>query len=524
MQFLQYLPLCLGAVILIMVVMPHTISIFIGLSILLALILLFVGNAEDKLRNEDALSKSCIFSHLTASLEGLFSIRAFQAENRFTEIFKKKVDENHTYQFALMEVKCWMAFYLDILTSLLIYFTVVTVTLLKSHYKPSTSGLVLSNILQLLVFLQWTQRMFAEVRDKMSSVKQVTYYGNAVNQEPAPIIENSRPPKNWPHQGRIQFCDIVLKYQEFGIAVLKGVTINIKPREKIGIVGRTGSGKSTLLISLLRIVESAEGKILIDDIDVSKIGLKDLREKITIIPQEPVLFVGTIRENIDLFGKSTDQEIWNALDSVNLGDSIRKMDKKLDAAVIENGKNFSVGERQLFCMARALCSKSKILVLDEATAAVDLQTDKLIQKTIKENFSDFTVLTIAHRLNTIMESDKILVMDAGKVVEFAPPLVLLKIPEGHFTSLLEETGKISCESLKNMAYEKAVKSDNLKEASDPFLDEDNIIIDKKTGLDMRKKENQHLFPSINEEFKNDQIPVFQVCFDNLPNNLTEIQL
>ena len=216
----------------------------------------------------------------------------------------------------------------------MIYTAVVVVIELVDEYPASTSGLVLSNVLQLLVFLQWTVRMFGEVREKMTSIKQITYYGNAVKLEALPIIESCRPPKDWPTEGHIRFKEVVLKYQEFGVAVLKGVSINIKPKEKIGIVGRTGSGKSTLLISLLRIVELAGGEIIIDDFDVSKFGLKDLRSRIAIIPQEPILFVGTIRENIDLFNKNTDEEIWKALDSVHLGNFIRKLDQKLNSPVI----------------------------------------------------------------------------------------------------------------------------------------------------------------------------------------------
>jgi ABC-type multidrug transport system fused ATPase/permease subunit len=223
---------------------------------------------------------------------------------------------------------------LDVLVSLIIYCTVVVVVELRNEYPAATSGLVLSNVLQLLVFLQWTVRMFGEVIDKLGSVKQVSYYGNCVEQEPPHIIENNRPPPNWPARGNIKFSNIVLKYHEFGVAVLKSVSINIKAKEKVGIVGRTGSGKSTLLISLLRIVESCEGQITIDGIDISKIGLEDLRNKITIIPQEPILFVGTIRKNIDLFDKCSDEQIWSALDSVQLGDVIRKLDQKLEAPVV----------------------------------------------------------------------------------------------------------------------------------------------------------------------------------------------
>jgi len=482
MQLLQYTPLTLGAIILIIAVMYQTVGVFGGALIIGALILFFQGNVETKLRNQDAISKSSIFSHLTATLEGLFSIRAYECEQRFIDIFNAKVDDNHKYMFGMMEVKCWLAFYIDLLTSIMIYLTIVCVIELMGEYPASTSGLVISNVLQLLVFLQWALRMFSEVKEKLTSVRQLAYYGNSIVQEPHGLfIDQSKlvkVDKSWPQHGNIRFANVVLKYQEFGVAVLKGVSLNIKPKEKIGIVGRTGSGKSTLLISLLRIVEAAEGAVYIDGVDIGKIDLKDLRSNIAIIPQEPILFVGSIRENVDLFHKSTDDEIWRALDAVHLGETIRRMPQKLNSQVIENGKNFSLGERQLFCIARAMISKTKILVLDEATAAIDLQTDKLIQETIKRNFTEQTVLTIAHRLNTIMESDKILVMDAGKVVEFGPPLALLKRENGHFTSLLNQTGTETFRKLKQMAVDKALVSGKSSDEYENFsFDLDNIAID-----------------------------------------------
>ena len=210
----------------------------------------------------------------------------------------------------------------------------IAVILTTHEYPPATLGLVLSNVLQLLVFLQWMVRMFGDVHEKTASVKQLVYYGNAVKQEAQPVIETCRPPRDWPSRGDIAFRSVVLKYQDKGVAVLKQISLHVKPREKIGIVGRTGSGKSSLLISLLRIVEVSEGSIVIDGIDVATIGLRDLRSRIAIIPQEPILFVGTIRENIDLFGKSTDEEIWRALECVRLAPTIKSLDNKLDSPVI----------------------------------------------------------------------------------------------------------------------------------------------------------------------------------------------
>lgn len=201
----------------------------------------------------------------------------------------------------MIQVKCWSAFYVDILTAFTIYCTVVICVRYMSVFDSSVTGLVLSNVLALFVFLQWVIRLFGEIREEMASVKQVAYYGNQVAQEPPSVIEDNRPPSDWPANGNIVFDRVVLKYQERGLAVLKHICLSIRAREKIGIVGRTGSGKSTLLISLLRIVDACEGTIYIDGIDISKIGLMDLRSRIAIIPQEPILFVGTIRENVDLF-------------------------------------------------------------------------------------------------------------------------------------------------------------------------------------------------------------------------------
>lgn len=214
-----------------------------------------------------------------------------------------------------------------------------------------------------------------------------------------------------------------------------------------------------MLISLLRIVEPCNGTITIDDLDVSGIGLHDLRNKIAIIPQEPVMFVGTIRSNLDPFNKSTDEEIWKALDAVFLGEKLRKAPSKLDTAVSENGKSVSQGQRQLLCIARAILSKAKVLVLDEATASLDAQTDLMIQEAIKKNFGELTMLTIAHRLNTIIESDRVLVMDAGCVKEFDEPKALLENKDGIFRSLVDQTGPQASQKLieiANKAHEERV--------------------------------------------------------------------
>ncbi|KAJ3086700.1 Multidrug resistance-associated protein 4 [Quaeritorhiza haematococci] len=456
MQLLQYVPLGMGALILSAVLIPWNWAPCIGLLIIAFGVVKFTNPSIEKTKALEALTKPPVFAHMSATLEGLFSIRAYGAQERFDTLNIEKVDRNHEALFAMMVSKSFQALYLDILSSLIVYFSSLLVVLNTDvPQMDSIAGLALSNALQMLVFVQWSVRMWGDVQAQMVSVGQVIYYADIESEAPAEIPDK-KPPATWPPKGQIDFQNVVLRYQKFGVAVLKNISFTIHPREKIGIVGRTGSGKSTLLISLLRIVEAAEGKITIDGLDVSTIGLADLRKSIAIIPQEPVLFVGTVRSNLDPFSKSTDEEIWKALDAVQLGDVIRSMPGKLDSAVIENGSNFSLGQRQCFCIARAILARTRILVLDEATAAIDMQTDLMIQNAIKAAFSDLTVLTIAHRLNTIIESDRVLVMDAGNVVEFDEPIKLLtEYPDGHFKSLVDNTGGAAAAKLTEIAADAA---------------------------------------------------------------------
>ncbi|KAF9902952.1 Multidrug resistance-associated protein 5, partial [Linnemannia zychae] len=401
------------------------------------------------------LSKPPVFQHITTTLEGLFSIRAYGVQTRFDGMNMDVLDKNHESLYAMLTTKTWTAFYLDIISSLMVYSTALFLVIHRNsiHQAPSVAGLALSNALQMLVFLQWTVRQMGEVQAQISTVGQLDYYGCKI--EPEAPAENpaTKPDASWPQEGRIDFDHLVLSYRKNTPPVLKDVSFTINPKEKIGIVGRTGSGKSTLLVGLLRIVEASGGAILIDGVDISKIGLKDLRTKVGIIPQEPVLFVGTIRTNLDPFGQYEDNAIWRALDAVHLGEKVREMPLKLDSPVIEHGKNFSLGQRQLICIARSLVIGSKIIVLDEATASIDMVTDKLLQETIKESFAECTVLTIAHRLNTIIESDKVLVMDGGVVAEFGEPHKLLQDPNGIFAELVSHAGEAASKKLANIAEE-----------------------------------------------------------------------
>ncbi|GJQ88500.1 hypothetical protein Trydic_g10000, partial [Trypoxylus dichotomus] len=266
--------------------------------------------------------------------------------------------------------------------------------------------------------------MTSDVETNIVAVERIKEYGE-VEQEAPWEIPNKQPRESWPDNGMVEFKNYAVRYRKGLDLVLKNVNFTVRGGEKVGIVGRTGAGKSSLTLALFRIIEASEGKIFIDGIDISEMGLHALRSKLTIIPQDAVLFSGTLRMNLDPFDTHNDSEVWAALDHAHLKSFVEGLPSGLNHEVAEGGENLSVGQRQLICLSRALLRKTKVLILDEATAAVDLETDDLIQKTIRTEFNDCTVVTIAHRLNTIMDSDRVIVLDKGRIVEFDSPANLL---------------------------------------------------------------------------------------------------
>ncbi|XP_050594410.1 ATP-binding cassette sub-family C member 4-like isoform X2 [Bombus affinis] len=309
-------------------------------------------------------------------------------------------------------------------------------------------GLAISQVLILCGMLQHGMRQTAETISQMTSVERILQFTQLDKEGPFESEPNKKPSAQWPSKGEINFNHLYLRYEDSAPPVLKDLCFTIKSGEKIGIVGRTGAGKTSLISALFRLAK-LEGAIYIDKLDTKQIGLHELRRKISIIPQEPVLFSATLRDNLDPFHDFDDATLWAALEDVELKLSVSSLDYNVD----QGGANFSVGQRQLLCLARAILRNNKILLLDEATANVDPATDALIQKTIRQKFKSCTVLTIAHRLNTIMDSNKVLVMDHGKAIEFDHPYVLLKNEQGHFTSMVKETGKLMFEQLKKIAEE-----------------------------------------------------------------------
>lgn len=394
-----------------------------------------------ELKRLDAVSRSPIFAWFSESLAGLSTIRAYSQQSVFINNNAARVDRNQICYLPSISVNRWLAIRLEFVGATIIFAAALLSlsALITTGVDAGLVGFVLSYALNATGALNWLVRSVSEVEQNIVSVERILHYMNLEPEAPAEI--DGALPVSWPSEGAVEFKDYSTRYRPELDLVLKELSFKINPREKIGICGRTGSGKSSLLLSLFRIIEPSSGTISIDGVDITKIGLHDLRSAISIVPQSPDLFEGTIRENVDPVGEHQDAEIWTALDQAYLKQFIESLSGGLDATVKEGGSSLSAGQRQLLCFARALLRKSKILVLDEATSAVDLETDKAIQTIIRgPQFADVTMFTIAHRLNTILESDRILVLDAGKVVEFDTPQSLLAKPDSSFYSLAAEAG------------------------------------------------------------------------------------
>ena len=341
------------------------------------------------------------------------------------------------------------AFWLDLVC--VVYIAIITYTFVEmdnSTIPGGNVGLAITQVIGLIGMCQWGMRQTAELENQMVSVERVLEYSQLPAEETN--VEKQEPPKDWPKHGSIVFKDVELRYFEDIEPSIRNLSFSIAACEKIGIVGRTGAGKSSIIQALFRLAPIT-GTIEIDDISTSDLQLLHLRNKISIIPQDPILFSGTLRSNLDPFEENTDEKIWQVIEEVELKKALEFYEGGLNCKINDSGSNFSMGQRQLICLARAMLRQNKILILDEATANVDADTDNMIQNTIKSKFNDCTVLTIAHRLNTIIESDRVMVMDAGRLVEFAHPYELLKNPHGHFKKLIEQTGSSTADILTEMA-------------------------------------------------------------------------
>ncbi|KAJ1441279.1 P-loop containing nucleoside triphosphate hydrolase [Sesbania bispinosa] len=379
-----------------------------------------------------------VIQHFSETISGSTTIRGFEQETRFNDINMKLIDkysQPKLYSASAME---WLSFRLDILSSTIFAFCLVfLISFPSSITDPSIAGLAVTyglNLNSLQFNLIW---YLCNLENKIISVERILQYTSIPSEAPL-VIKDNQPDHYWPSFGEVHIQDLQVRYAPHLPLVLRGLTCTFTAGAKTGIVGRTGSGKSTLVQTLFRIVEPVAGQILVDNINTSLIGIHDLRSRLSIIPQDPTMFEGTVRSNLDPLEEYTDEQIWEALDMCQLGDEVRKKEGKLDSIVTENGENWSMGQRQLVCLGRVLLKKSKILVLDEATASVDTATDNVIQKTVKQHFSECTVITIAHRITSILDSDMVLFLNEGLIEEYDSPKKLLKNKSSSLAQLVAE--------------------------------------------------------------------------------------
>ncbi|KAL7818503.1 P-loop containing nucleoside triphosphate hydrolase protein [Trichoderma gracile] len=395
-----------------------------------------------ELKRLDSVTRSPIYAHFQESLGGVATIRAYRQQQRFQLENEWRIDANLRAYFPSISANRWLAVRLEFIGAIVILaaagFAIISVAN-HSGLSPGFVGLAMSYALQITTSLNWIVRQTVEVETNIVSVERVLEYARLPSEAPD-IIPSKRPPVAWPSKGEVDFKNYSTRYREGLDLVLKNINLDIKSHEKIGVVGRTGAGKSSLTLALFRLIEPVTGHIDIDGLNTSTIGLLDLRRRLAIIPQDAALFEGTVRDNLDPGHVHDDSELWSVLDHARLKDYVSSLEGGLEAKIHEGGSNLSQGQRQLVSLARAMLTPSNILVLDEATAAVDVETDAMLQATLRSPlFSNRTIITVAHRLNTILDSDRVVVLDKGEVVEFDTPSELYK-KQGTFYNLMKQAG------------------------------------------------------------------------------------
>ncbi|XP_053311343.1 ATP-binding cassette sub-family C member 4 [Spea bombifrons] len=460
LDFMQVLLQILGVIAVAVSVIPWILIPLLPLVLIFFFLRRYFLETSRDIKRLESTTRSPVFSHLSSSLQGLWTIRAFKAEQRFQELFDAQQDLHSEAWFLFLTTSRWLAVRLDAICALFVIAIAFGSLILAKSLDAGQVGLALSYAITIMGTFQWGVRQSAEVENLMISVERVMEYTQL--EKEAEWESRKRPSPDWPNSGMIAFENVNFAYSLDGPLVLRHLTALIRPKEKVGIVGRTGAGKSSLIAALFRLAEP-EGKIWIDRILTSELGLHDLRKKMSIIPQEPVLFTGTMRKNLDPFDEHTDEELWDVLKEVQLKDVIEELPGKIETQLAESGSNFSVGQRQLVCLARAILRRNRILIIDEATANVDPRTDELIQKTIREKFAECTVLTIAHRLNTIIDSDKIMVLDSGRVKEYDAPHILLQNKESLFYGMVQQVGKAEAAALAHAAKEAYLNKSHQKD-------------------------------------------------------------
>ncbi|XP_067134117.1 ATP-binding cassette sub-family C member 4-like, partial [Centruroides vittatus] len=433
----------IGSVVVEAIIYPYL--IFPSIILLIATFFLwnFYLRTARNVKHMEGSRRSPVFAHLGSSLYGISTIRTCKVEKKFEFAFDQYQDRHTAVRFLFIGLSRWMAINEHALCTLYLVATIFILFLVSSAITGAELGLAVSSALLIFVNFYIMIDFGTEMDSQLSSVERVLDYSSLPSEAADESPDNTCPPENWPLNGSIIFDNVSLKYSSEKRPVLKNLNFRIRNGEKIGIVGRTGAGKSSIITALFRMSEPT-GIITIDGIATKDIGLYHLRRKLSIIPQDPLLFTGSVRNNLDPFKRHDDATLWKVLEEVHLKEVVRKLGNGLDGQLSEGGNNLSVGQKQLLCVARAILRRNKILIMDEATANIDKRTDSLIQKTIGEKFSSRTIITIAHRLQTIMNSDRIMVLNRGKIVEFDNPDRLLKNKNGLFYKMVR-TGSDAAE-------------------------------------------------------------------------------
>jgi len=460
-SFLSCLAVTISTLLLIIYATPIFLIALVPLLIIYYIMQEYYRNTSREIKRLDSLSRSPLYANFTETMMGLSTIRAYREQDRFININDTFMDNNNRPCILQITAQRWLGLRLETIGAFLVFFAAVSGIILKKSISPALLGLSLTYSLSVTGNLNWAVRQFSETEVHMNAAERLSYYANEIETENPKGLDV---PKEWPQKGKIEIKNLSMRYAPHLPPVLNNISLDIQANEKIGVVGRTGAGKSSIVMTLFRLVEPEAGSsIKIDDVAITDIKLKDLRRRISIIPQDPILFSGTIRFNMDPFNEHTDEEIWNALEHAGLKTMVSELENKLEAEVRSNGENFSVGQRQLLCLARAMIRQSRVLIMDEATASVDIETDSVIQKALRSEFKEVTVITIAHRLNTIIDYDKVLVLSQGSILEYDKPVNLLfesqedgsLIPtdKTEFSKLVDETGAVNAELLRTKALE-----------------------------------------------------------------------
>ncbi|EYC38271.1 hypothetical protein Y032_0728g1885 [Ancylostoma ceylanicum] len=440
----RYLAACalqvISTLVVIVISTPIFVVVILPLASLYCSFLRYYVPTSRQLKRLENKYRSPIYSHFSETIQGAASVRAFDKVDEFRNASGSVVDSFMKCRHSTITSYRWLALRLEAIGNLVILFAATFAVVSKELGWVSSPGIIAVSItyaLNVTEVLNFAVRQISDIETNIVAVERIAEYTTSPTEAPWENPEE-KPPANWPLHGGVKFLNYSTRYREGLDLVLKGFSADVRGGEKIGIVGRTGAGKSSFALALFRMIEPVSGSIYIDDVDITALGLHDLRRNLAIIPQDPILFSGTLRFNLDPFGRNTDSDIWNALDLANLKPWVASFPSGLDHPITEGGENISVGQRQLVCLARAVLRKAKILVLDEATAAIDVTTDAVIQATIREHFAKSTVFTIAHRLNTIMDYDRIMVIENGQIIEFDSPSKLLANPDTAFAKLVRD--------------------------------------------------------------------------------------